>query len=367
LTKVVFRNTSGGSIVKQVDYEYDPYNRFVRRTFDADGAGAGAATNQYWVYDEGINAVLQFDGSSASNLSHRYLWSDNVDELLADEQLSGSNTLWGLADHLGSLRDIADYSESTGVTTITNHRTLNSFGKLVSETNAAVDMLFAFTGKQFDEATGLQQNLFRWLDPTLGQWLNEDPIGFAAGDENVRRYVGNGVVDSIDIVDQRIPIGERCTGSWPDRVPPNPQLPELSGDIYINFELDLTGLTGVEPQVGIVLDLDNILESGAFFTSSYEVGINVGAGAGIGYHSGDIEGWGAGVDANIPIALGKLGPSVQTGTDFDGNPYGGISIGVGSGASANVSYTNTAQWIQFVDFVHNNFTIPIQEWWNHNP
>jgi RHS repeat-associated protein len=198
LTKVVFRNTSGGAIVKQVDYEYDAYNRLVRRTFDADGAGAGAATNQYWVYDEGINAVLQFDGSSASNLSHRYLWSDNVDELLANEQLTGSNTLWGLADHLGSLRDIADYSEPTGVTTIANHRTINSFGKLVSETNAAVDMLFAFTGKQFDEATGLQHNLFRWLDPTLAQWLNEDPIGFAAGDENVRRYVGNGVTRATD-------------------------------------------------------------------------------------------------------------------------------------------------------------------------
>lgn len=221
LTKVVFRNSSGGAIVKQVDYEYDPYNRLVHRTFDADGAGSGAATDQFWVYDEGINAVMQFDGSSGSNLSHRYLWSDNIDELLADEQIAGNNTLWGLADHLGSLRDIADYSESTGVTTIANHRTINSFGKLVSETNAAVDMLFAFTGKQFDEATGLQHNLFRWLDPTLGQWLNEDPIGFAAGDENVRRYVGNGVVYAVDPsgLEDTVPEGTpsngyRGIGSW---------------------------------------------------------------------------------------------------------------------------------------------------------
>ena len=198
LTKVVFRNSSGGTIVKQVDYEYDPYNRLVHRTFDADGAGSGAATDQFWVYDQGINAVLQFDGLSASNLSHRYLWSNSVDELLADEQIAGSNTLWGLADHLGSLRDIADLNEGTGVTSITNHRILNSFGKLISENNAAVDMLFAFTGKQYDEATALQHNLFRWYDPALGQWLSEDPLGFAAGDENVRRYVGNGVVDSID-------------------------------------------------------------------------------------------------------------------------------------------------------------------------
>ena len=198
LTKVVFRNTSGGAIVKKVDYEYDAYNRLVRRTFDADGAGAGAATNQYWVYDEGINAVLQFDGSSATNLSHRYLWSNNVDELLADEQIAGTNTLWGLADHLGSLRDIADYIESTSVTTITNHRTTNSFGKLISETNTSVDLIYAFTGKQSDEATGLQHNLFRWLDPSLGQWLNEDPLGFHANDANVRRYVNNRWLYGVD-------------------------------------------------------------------------------------------------------------------------------------------------------------------------
>jgi RHS repeat-associated protein len=223
LTKVVFRNSSGGAIVKQVEYEYDPYNRLVHRTFDADGAGSGAATNQFWVYDQGINAVLQFDGSWASNLSHRYLRSNNVDELLADEQIAGSNTLWGLTNHLGSLRDIADLNEGTGVTSITNHRTSNSFGKLISETNAAVDMLFAFTGKQYDEATALQHNLFRWYDPSMGQWLSEDPLGFGAGDENVRRYVGNEVLGSKDPTGlqdpKRFPHEEIGPNGWPARPP----------------------------------------------------------------------------------------------------------------------------------------------------
>ncbi len=73
LTVVKEQNSSGGAIVKQVNNEYDAFNRLVRRTYDADGAGAGGATNQFWAYDEGINAVLQFDGASASNLAHRYL------------------------------------------------------------------------------------------------------------------------------------------------------------------------------------------------------------------------------------------------------------------------------------------------------
>jgi len=410
LTKVVFRNSSGGAIVKQVDYEYDPYNRLVHRTFDADGAGSGAATDQFWVYDEGINAVLQFDGSSASNLSHRYLWSNNVDELLADEQIAGSNTLWGLADHLGSLRDIADLNEGTGVTSVTNHRTFNSFGKLISETNAAVDMLFAFTGKQYDEATALQHNLFRWYDPVMGQWLSEDPLSFAAGDENVRRYVGNRVVDLMDPTgleeraltakqakliyewlheDESNPLPENpstfrdpvlprapvqgesipdrngavpCTGGWLPRTPPNtqlPRIPEPSGDLYFFLELDLTGVTGVEPQIGYVIDLDNILESGLFTTVSVSAGVNVGGGVGLGYHSGDIEGKGIGGDVNMP-GLG----SVSGGSDLDGNPYVAVSAGPGCGASVNISVTNTwSPWYSAIDTLHSKLVLPVTNWW----
>jgi RHS repeat-associated protein len=199
LTVVKDRNTSGGSVVKQVDYAYDAFNRLVKRTYDADGAGAGAATSQFWVYDEGINAVLQFDGSASTNLSHRYLWTGVVDELIADEIFgSGADTLYAIGDHLGTIRDIANYNESTSAATVTNHRTYNSFGKLTAETNAAVDLIFGYTGKQLDEATGLQHNLFRWYDSALGQWLSEDSLGFEAGDENLKRYVGNGVAMATD-------------------------------------------------------------------------------------------------------------------------------------------------------------------------
>ncbi len=36
------------------------------------------------------------------------------------------------------------------------------------------------------------------LDPTIGRWINEDPLGFAAGDENLYRYVGNKVTTARD-------------------------------------------------------------------------------------------------------------------------------------------------------------------------
>jgi RHS repeat-associated protein len=54
-----------------------------------------------------------------------------------------------------------------------------------------VDHLFGYTGRAYDEETGLQNNLNRWYDAASGKWLSEDPIGFAAGDANLYRYVGN--------------------------------------------------------------------------------------------------------------------------------------------------------------------------------
>ncbi len=87
------------SILWTVEYEYDPLNRLVHRT---ETPMEESPVEQFWAYDEGINSVLQFDGDG--EVTHRYLWSGAVDQLLADEQVtstsSGGNVLWPLADHL---------------------------------------------------------------------------------------------------------------------------------------------------------------------------------------------------------------------------------------------------------------------------
>ncbi len=77
------------------------------------------------------------------------------------------------------------------MTTVVNHLIYDAFGKVTSESNAAVDSLFLFTARPFDTDTGLQNNLNRWYDAHVGRWLSEDPIGFASGDANLYRYGGN--------------------------------------------------------------------------------------------------------------------------------------------------------------------------------
>ena len=187
---------------------------------DSDGEGSLGFVDTYFVYDGTPGAVsldraavttdnigqivLQFDDDSQGDpeLTHRYLWGPAVDQILADEQVTDpaleGDVLWALTDHLGTVRDLAEYDDSTGVTTVANHRTYDAFGRLVSETNAAIDHLFAFTGRALDDSTGLQNNLNRWYDPVLGRWIGIDPICFEGGDANLYRYVHNNPAHATD-------------------------------------------------------------------------------------------------------------------------------------------------------------------------
>ena len=63
---------------------------------------------------------------------------------------------------------------------------------------AAVDCLFGFTGRPLDKGTGLQNNLNRWYDSSVGRWISQDPTGFTAGDTNEYRYVGNSPANATD-------------------------------------------------------------------------------------------------------------------------------------------------------------------------
>jgi RHS repeat-associated protein len=201
-----------GTSSQIVEYAYDAFNRLIVRTLDADGSsGTGDIEKSVYAYD-GDQIALQFDKTSAngsasalsaSDLSHRYLWnSQAVDQLFADEKVTSLGTagsmLWALTDHENSIRDLATYDSGTDTTTVANHRIYDSYGNLESQTNSAVDCLFGWTGRYKDSATGLQNNLNRWYDPTTGTWISKDPISFAAGDANLYRYVFNNPLVYVD-------------------------------------------------------------------------------------------------------------------------------------------------------------------------
>ena len=97
-------------------------------------------------------------------------------------------------------------------TTVVNHLIYDAFGRLTSETSPAVDSLFLFTARPFDQDTQLQNNLNRWYDARVGRWLSEDPVGYplkpslplfigsntTAAQVNLYAYVNNNPLSNVD-------------------------------------------------------------------------------------------------------------------------------------------------------------------------
>src|SRR5207302_4883852 len=124
---------------------------------------------------------------------HRYLWNPAaVDQLLADELVDSLESpgivRWAFLDHQGSVRDIGHHNSATHVTAVIDHRSYDTYGTVVSETDSTVVVLIGFTGRPFDASTGLQNNLNRWYASDTGLWVSEDPASFGGQDTNLTRY-----------------------------------------------------------------------------------------------------------------------------------------------------------------------------------
>jgi RHS repeat-associated protein len=128
--------------------------------------------------------------TDASNVvAARYLYGEGVDQVQGRIVEAGPNAGtqgFYATDSLGSVRDIVD--AATG--DVLFHAEYDAFGA-ATEYGAGYGDTLKFTAREFDADTGLQYNRARWYDNSVGRWLSEDPIGFAAGDHNLYRYVGN--------------------------------------------------------------------------------------------------------------------------------------------------------------------------------
>jgi len=143
------------------------------------------------VYGSNQNIALVFDGNGL--LKNRYLFANGIDQIEADEKVSTGTTLWALTDHLGSVRDVVDNS---GVNQ--NHIVYDAFGNITSQSNSSVVFRNTYTGQEFDPESGLFNYGSRPYDPYNGKFIQEDKIGFAAGDANLFRYVGNNSINFTD-------------------------------------------------------------------------------------------------------------------------------------------------------------------------
>ena len=170
------------------EYRYDGLGRRIEK--DVSG------TITRYIYD-GSAILLEYDGSNV--LLTRYTHGPEIDDpVMIERDLDASGTFelteifFYHTDGLGSVTDLID---STGA--VARSLVYDSYGGITQDTGG-VAQPFAYTGRELDAESGLYFYRARYYDPATGRFLSQDPIGFAAGDENLYRYVFNSPVNLID-------------------------------------------------------------------------------------------------------------------------------------------------------------------------
>ena len=181
-----------GAIIES--YRYDAFGR---RSLIRTAEGAGL-TAEIGIINQGADRVLDIanDNAAGPSLAKRYTHGAAVDAPLQLESFDAAGTFEARytyhPDHLGSIRYLTDFSGA-----IVNSYDYDSYGRPqfgITE----VEQPFQYTGREWDIATGLYHYRARAYDAETGRFLQEDPIGFAAGDLNIYRYVGSNPINRTD-------------------------------------------------------------------------------------------------------------------------------------------------------------------------
>ena len=190
-----------GSIV---NYKYDGLGRRIEKEVDS-------VVTQY-IYDN-EDILLELDGSN--NIVARYTHGSGVDEPLVMEK-SGQSFFYH-ADGLGSITELTD---TAGV--VVQSYVYSSFGKIESQLDPIFLQPYTFTSREFDPETALYHYRERTLDPVIGRFHQEDPLGFL-GDLNLYSYVTNDPVSFTDPYGLLFGLpagesyGEAATQFWADK------------------------------------------------------------------------------------------------------------------------------------------------------
>jgi RHS repeat-associated protein len=182
---------------------YDPLMRLYQTS------ATGFATNKL-AYD-GMNLIAEY--SNLGTLQKRYVFGPGADEPLVEYDASG-NKSWLIADERGS---IIAKTNASGVSTATN--TYDEYGI----PGSGNDGRFQYTGQTWLGELGMYYYKARVYSPTLGRFMQTDPIGYGDG-INMYNYVHSDPLSGKDpsgLMDYYCTTIDSCTDSNGNKVDPN--------------------------------------------------------------------------------------------------------------------------------------------------
>jgi RHS repeat-associated protein len=185
VNKLTAYNSGDGTVAA---YHYDALGRRVAKV--VDGVETAYIYDPWNPYSSTANDILLEYQSGV--LTRRWLHGTRVDEPLGFEAYAGTTAGGSGAanevytDRQGSVLAVVD--PVTG--TVEAAYEYDAFGK-ITQITGTLNQPFAYTGREYDPESGLYYYRARTYDPAIGQFLQPDPIGFAAGDLNIYAYVSN--------------------------------------------------------------------------------------------------------------------------------------------------------------------------------
>ena len=157
---------------------YDPFLRLYQI--------AGSTTTRF-AYD-GINIIADYDGSGV--LQHRYVFGPGIDQPLVEYAGSGTTGRTFLsADERGSI-----FARSGGTGALVTADTYDEYG-IPGSGNAG---LFQYTGQAWISQLGFYYYKARMYSPTLGRFMQTDPLGYGGDGPNLYAYVINDPINLND-------------------------------------------------------------------------------------------------------------------------------------------------------------------------
>ena len=170
---------SGGT----VNFKYDPFGRRIQKAFTQNGT----TTTTSYVYN-GDNLVETTD--QIGNVVAKFAQGQSIDEPLAESTSGGTD--YYEQDGLGSVTSL---TSATG--SIAQTYTYDSFGNTTHSTGSVANS-FQYAARDFDVETGLYFLRSRYVAPTVGRFVSEDPQRSAMNSMNLYEYVSNNPVEFID-------------------------------------------------------------------------------------------------------------------------------------------------------------------------